>query len=308
MLRSERRPAISAAVSGSRWRSTSAVTWSPAASSICGRRSRWSIEAISARSGAVLKAAFGDKARQMPEPGSASEDYSEFVIAGVPSFHALGRAAFDALIEAAVKRSIDISVRVLADAGMKAGEIHGALLVGGSTRVPLVRSAVAGMIGKPPLTDIDPDEVVALASSRSVGKQASFGDNGVLKVHDLAKFDFKGIDIVLSSPGAKVSAEHSPRAAKAGAVTEAGNLTDGTIVAGTSSVTGALSVSDVDANSTQAWSIVGTASTTYGTFTVNATTGAWSYVLDNTLAATQALKEGEVVTLVECRTPVKDEG
>ena len=40
----------------------------------------------------------------------------------------------------------------------------------------------------------------------------------VLKVQDLAKFDFKGIDIVLSSPGAKVSAEHSPRAAKAGAV------------------------------------------------------------------------------------------
>ncbi|MBS0539447.1 MAG: aspartate-semialdehyde dehydrogenase [Proteobacteria bacterium] len=62
------------------------------------------------------------------------------------------------------------------------------------------------------------DEVVALASQRSSGRQISFGDNAVLKVHDLAKFDFKGIDIVLSSPGAKVSAEHSPRAAKAGAV------------------------------------------------------------------------------------------
>ena len=62
------------------------------------------------------------------------------------------------------------------------------------------------------------DDVVALASARSVGKQTSFGDKAVLKVQDLAKFDFKGIDIVLSSPGAKVSAEHSPRAAKAGAV------------------------------------------------------------------------------------------
>ena len=62
------------------------------------------------------------------------------------------------------------------------------------------------------------DEVVALASSRSVGLKASFGDKSILKVQDLAKFDFKGIDIVLSSPGAKVSAEHSPRAAKAGAV------------------------------------------------------------------------------------------
>jgi len=44
-------------------------------------------DALSARSGAVLKAAFGDKARLMAEPGSASEDYSEFVIAGVPSFY-----------------------------------------------------------------------------------------------------------------------------------------------------------------------------------------------------------------------------
>ena len=44
-------------------------------------------EALSARSDAVLKAAFGDKARLMTEPHSASEDYSEFVIAGVPSFY-----------------------------------------------------------------------------------------------------------------------------------------------------------------------------------------------------------------------------
>ncbi len=62
------------------------------------------------------------------------------------------------------------------------------------------------------------DEVVALASSRSVGAEVSFGEDDVLKVQDLATYDFKGVDIVLSSPGAKVSAEHSPRAAKAGAV------------------------------------------------------------------------------------------
>jgi aspartate-semialdehyde dehydrogenase len=62
------------------------------------------------------------------------------------------------------------------------------------------------------------DEVVALASERSVGTEISFGEDEVLKVLDLATFDFKGIDIVLSSPGAKVSAAHSPRAAKAGAV------------------------------------------------------------------------------------------
>jgi aspartate-semialdehyde dehydrogenase len=62
------------------------------------------------------------------------------------------------------------------------------------------------------------DEVVALASERSIGKEVSFGEDEVLKVHDVDKYDFRGIDIVLSSPGAKVSAVHSPRAAKAGAV------------------------------------------------------------------------------------------
>jgi aspartate-semialdehyde dehydrogenase len=62
------------------------------------------------------------------------------------------------------------------------------------------------------------DEVVALASERSAGMEVSFGDDQRLKVRDLSKYDFKGIDIVLSSPGSKVSAVHSPRAAKAGAV------------------------------------------------------------------------------------------
>ena len=62
------------------------------------------------------------------------------------------------------------------------------------------------------------DEVIALASERSVGSQVSFGEDDVLEVQDLATFDFAGTDIVLSSPGAKVSAKHTPRAAAAGAV------------------------------------------------------------------------------------------
>lgn len=66
--------------------------------------------------------------------------------------------------------------------------------------------------------DFPIDDIVALASERSVGREVSFGDNKVLKVKDLAKFDFKGWDIALSSPGAKVSAIHSPRAAAAGCV------------------------------------------------------------------------------------------
>mgnify|MGYP001809654712 CR=1 FL=1 len=62
------------------------------------------------------------------------------------------------------------------------------------------------------------DEVIALASEKSVGREVSYGDDDVLKVQDLAKFDFRGVDIALSSPGGKVSAEYSPKAAAAGCV------------------------------------------------------------------------------------------
>jgi aspartate-semialdehyde dehydrogenase len=62
------------------------------------------------------------------------------------------------------------------------------------------------------------DEVVALASQRSAGGEVSFGDDEALKVQRLDQFNFKGIDIVLSSAGAKVSADFAPKAGAAGAV------------------------------------------------------------------------------------------
>ena len=61
------------------------------------------------------------------------------------------------------------------------------------------------------------DEVIPLASERSAGTTVDFAGKK-LTVKDLAKFDFKGVDIGLFSPGAKVSAVHAPRAAAAGAV------------------------------------------------------------------------------------------
>lgn len=62
------------------------------------------------------------------------------------------------------------------------------------------------------------DEVVALASPRSVGKEISFGDKKVLKVQNLETFDFKGWDIALFSPGGEVSAVYAPKAAAAGCI------------------------------------------------------------------------------------------
>lgn len=62
------------------------------------------------------------------------------------------------------------------------------------------------------------DAVAALASENSIGQQVSFGDDDILDVQDLARFDFRGWDIALSSPGGKVSAQFAPKAAAAGCV------------------------------------------------------------------------------------------
>ncbi len=66
--------------------------------------------------------------------------------------------------------------------------------------------------------DFPATEVVALASSRSEGREISYGEDKILKVQNLETYDFKDTDIVLSSPGASVSKIYSPKAAKAGAV------------------------------------------------------------------------------------------
>ncbi|MEH6632369.1 MAG: aspartate-semialdehyde dehydrogenase [Halopseudomonas aestusnigri] len=80
-----------------------------------------------------------------------------------------------------------------------------------------------GAVGREVLTTLsergfDIKDITVLASSRSAGTNVSYGDVGELTVQNLATFDFKGTDIVLSSPGAAVSAEYSPKAAAAGAI------------------------------------------------------------------------------------------
>jgi molecular chaperone HscA len=126
-------------------------------------------------------------ARQMKEQLSEREQTSgRLELGGVPSFHALSRAEFEAMIEGYVKRTLDIARHVVADAEMAATDVHGVVLVGGSTRVPLVRAEVAKMIGKPPLTDIDPDEVVALGAALQAEALTGGGDTLLLDVTPLS--------------------------------------------------------------------------------------------------------------------------
>ncbi|MCW2475631.1 Fe-S protein assembly chaperone HscA [Candidatus Symbiopectobacterium sp. NZEC151] len=77
----------------------------------------------------------------------------------------LSREQFDALIEPLVKRTLLSCRRALKDAGVQADEVQEVVMVGGSTRVPLVRTRVGDFFGRTPLTAIDPDKVVALGAA-----------------------------------------------------------------------------------------------------------------------------------------------
>ena len=78
----------------------------------------------------------------------------------------LSRDQFNELVKPLVSRTVRAFKRALRDAGVKAAEIHEVVMVGGSTRVPLVRETVAEYIGKKPLTSIDPDRVVAMGAAQ----------------------------------------------------------------------------------------------------------------------------------------------
>ncbi|WP_145534610.1 Fe-S protein assembly chaperone HscA [Yersinia alsatica] len=75
------------------------------------------------------------------------------------------RAQFESLIATLIKRTLMACRRALKDAGVTADEVLEVVMVGGSTRVPLVREQVGQFFGRMPLTSIDPDKVVAIGAA-----------------------------------------------------------------------------------------------------------------------------------------------
>ncbi|GAB1131567.1 molecular chaperone HscA [Shewanella algae] len=77
----------------------------------------------------------------------------------------VSRSEFDQLINTLVKKTIQGCRKALRDAGVDTDEVLETVMVGGSTRVPLVREMVGDFFGKAPLTSIDPDRVVAIGAA-----------------------------------------------------------------------------------------------------------------------------------------------
>ncbi|KAK1924350.1 heat shock protein [Papiliotrema laurentii] len=81
----------------------------------------------------------------------------------------LTRARFEQLVKPLVDRTIEPCKKALADAGVKASEIHDVILVGGMTRMPKVTETVKSLFGKEPSKGVNPDEAVAIGASIQAG-------------------------------------------------------------------------------------------------------------------------------------------
>lgn len=95
---------------------------------------------------------------------SESTDYS-FSADGKQLSGNVSRQQFEDLISPLVKQTIRACRQSLRDAGLTTDEVLKVVMVGGSTRVPLVRQQVAAFFGTEPLTSIDPDQVVAIGAA-----------------------------------------------------------------------------------------------------------------------------------------------
>ena len=120
---------------------------------------------------ALTPAGYGElltQARSVKEALTSTE-VVEIVLdsdTGTSTVRQISRDRFAELTADLVEKTLQLTRRALRDAGFTPEQIDGVVLVGGASRMPQVRAAVARCFGRPPLTDLDPDQVVALGAAR----------------------------------------------------------------------------------------------------------------------------------------------
>ncbi len=114
----------------------------------------------------LLQAARGAK--------EALTDQSQIVLtwhyAGEVRQVTLTRDGFNTRTQSLTQETLDAVAQVLSDAGVAVSDVKGVVLVGGATRMPCIREAVQSLFGREPLSNIDPDRVVAIGAAMQANK------------------------------------------------------------------------------------------------------------------------------------------